>query len=100
MKVRLSSHARAYIRQEASYLRDRNQKATTAFFDRMPEARRNLARFLGLAWTANGCLLQVRADWRYRQQPIAPEIEDDFDYEDPDTLSAPSDSKRQLSSRG
>lgn len=77
----------------------------------MTEARRNLARFpeLGLeserlpvpgsrrlvigdylldyeVMEGEVVILSVR---HHRQQPIAPEIEDDFDYEDPDNPIGP-----------
>ena len=42
--VRLSDTARAFVQQEANYLRERNPNAAENFLERLREARRNLAR--------------------------------------------------------
>lgn len=45
MKVRLSASARAYLRQEAIYLRGHNRLAAENFLGRMKAARDGLALF-------------------------------------------------------
>lgn len=45
MKVRLSGDARAYLQQEAAYLKARSRAAAENFLARMREARGNLAQF-------------------------------------------------------
>jgi plasmid stabilization system protein ParE len=112
MKVRLSGGARAYLRQEAAYLRKHSQKAATAFVDRMTEARKNLARFPEIGKTFDrlpipGSHRLVVGDYLLdydltdeevvilsirhgQQQPLIPGVEDDFDYED---AAKPSDPK-------
>ncbi|TIQ37414.1 MAG: type II toxin-antitoxin system RelE/ParE family toxin [Mesorhizobium sp.] len=103
MKVRLSGDARAYLRREAAYLQKYSQKAAKAFIDRMAEARKNLARFPEMGKTFDrlpipGSHRLVVGDYlldydltddevvilsirHCQQQPLTPEIEDDFDYE-------------------
>ncbi|RWB93767.1 MULTISPECIES: type II toxin-antitoxin system RelE/ParE family toxin [unclassified Mesorhizobium] len=104
MKVRLSGDARAYLRREAAYLQKHSQKAAKAFVDRMTEARKNLTRFPEMGETFDrlpipGSHRLVVGDYLLdydladeevvilsirhgQQQPLTPEIEDDFDYED------------------
>lgn len=111
MKVRLSGDARAYLRREAAYLRNYSQKAAKAFVDRMIEARNNLARFPEMGKTFDrlpipGSHRLVVGDYLLdydltdeevvilsirhgQQQPLAPEIEDDFDYEEDAAEPAP-----------
>ena len=45
MRVRLSASARAYLKQEAAYLRDRNRIAANNFLDHMRAARKDLEHF-------------------------------------------------------
>jgi plasmid stabilization system protein ParE len=40
--VRLSDTARAFVQQEANYLRERNPNAAENFLERLREARRNV----------------------------------------------------------
>lgn len=104
MKVRLSGIARAYLRREAAYLQRCSQKAAGAFVDRMTEARQNLARFPEMGKTFDrlpipGSHRLVVGDYLLdydvsdgavvilsirhgQQQPLAPDVEDDFDYEE------------------
>ncbi|MBM2713539.1 type II toxin-antitoxin system RelE/ParE family toxin [Mesorhizobium caraganae] len=113
MKVRLSGDARAYLRREAAYLQKHSQKAAKAFVDRMTEARKNLARFPEMGKTFDrlpipGSHRLVVGDYLLdydladeevvilsirhgQQQPLTPEIDDDFDYEE--DAAKPSDPK-------
>ncbi|MGN6585334.1 MAG: type II toxin-antitoxin system RelE/ParE family toxin [Rhizobiaceae bacterium] len=115
MKVRLSGDARAYLRREATYLRKYSRKAANAFVDRMAEARRNLTRFPEMGKTFDrlpipGSHRLVVGDYLLdydvtedevvilsirhgQQQPLTPEIEDDFDYEE--GAAKPSDPGRE-----
>ncbi|WP_420962774.1 type II toxin-antitoxin system RelE/ParE family toxin [Brucella sp. IR073] len=104
MKVRLSGDARAYLRREASYLRQHSLKAAKAFLDRMAEARKNLAQFpeMGkgierlpvpgsnrlivgdylLDYDLTDGEVTVLSIRHGQQQPLAPDAaDDDFDYE-------------------
>ncbi len=45
MKVKFSGQARAYVRQEAAYLKRHSRQAAQDFRNRIAEARENLASF-------------------------------------------------------
>jgi plasmid stabilization system protein ParE len=53
-KVRLSENARAFLRREANYLRDRSPAAAQAFLTRLREAERNLSQFPELGRRKDG----------------------------------------------
>jgi len=104
VKVLLSSSARAYLRKEAQYLRQRSRPAAEAFLARMREARINLQRFPQMGFQKAGLPIpgmrslivdayiidyEVSADTvlilavRPSQIPEASlTVDDDFDYED------------------
>lgn len=101
--MRLSGDARAYLQREAAYLRKHSQKAAVTFLSRMQDARENLARFpdMGLEierlpipssrrlivgdylldYDQIGGEVLIISIRHSLQQPPAPEIEKDFDYE-------------------
>jgi plasmid stabilization system protein ParE len=106
IKVRLAGPARAYLRKEASYLRQYSPPAAEAFLRRMHEAREHLQRFPLMGFEKSGlpvpgirtlivgtyCLdyemagdqlliLSIRPG--HVPEP-APDAEDDFDYEKPE----------------
>jgi len=54
MKVRMSYDARAYLRDEAKYLRKRSPAAASALTAVMKKARENLANFGELGFTKEG----------------------------------------------
>ncbi len=54
MKVRMSDDARAYLRDEAKYLRKRSPAAARAVSAAMRKARENLAHFGDLGFAKEG----------------------------------------------
>ena len=109
-KVRMSAKARAYLRKEAKYLRDRNQAAAAAFSARMKHARELLSDFpelgtgkMGLPHSDMRCLVagdylmdyQIRGDEvlilairHGRQLEVSFEL-DDVSYDDDDAPPLP-----------
>lgn len=104
MKVRLSASARAYLRQEAVYLRSHNRLAAENFLERIKTARDDLARFSRSGFEGEGLpipgmrrLLRggYRIDYKIADGEIliaaisssvnvplpAPSDDEDFDYE-------------------
>jgi addiction module RelE/StbE family toxin len=104
VKVRMAGPAKAYLRKEAHYLRQRSPRAADAFLQRMREARDNLRRFPLMGFRKGGLPVpgtrslvvdtyildyEVTGDEllitaiRPGQVPESLlEVEDDFDYED------------------
>jgi plasmid stabilization system protein ParE len=54
VKVRMAGPARAYLRKEASYLRQYSPQAADAFLRRMREAREHLTRFPLMGFEKSG----------------------------------------------
>jgi plasmid stabilization system protein ParE len=54
IKVRMAGPARAYLRKEASYLRQYSPQAADAFLQRIREARENLKRFPQMGFEKSG----------------------------------------------
>src|SRR5271157_4192879 len=102
MKVRMSDDSRAYLRDEAKYLRKRSPAAARALSAAMRKARENLANFgeLGFAkeglpipgmrrlivgnylldYEISGDVILVVAIRHGRQKPPDMAVEDDFDF--------------------
>lgn len=103
MKVRMSDDARAYLRDEAKYLRKRSPAAARALSAAMRKARENLAHFGELGFTKEGLpirgmrrliignylldceisddVILVVAIRQGRQKPPDMALDDDFDFE-------------------
>ncbi len=103
MKVRMSDDVRAYLRDEAKYLRQRSPAAARALTAAMRKARQNLANFseLGFAkeglpvpgmrrlivgnylldYEISGDAVLVLAIRHGRQKPPDITLDDDFDFE-------------------
>jgi len=112
-KVRLSENARAFIRREANYLRERSVAAAEAFRTRLREAQRNLSKFPELGRRKDGLpiegsmrlivgdyvldydfddsVVSITAIRHGRQLDPDLEKDDDFDFEAdfPDSCSKP-----------
>lgn len=107
MRVRLSALARAYVKQEATYLRKHNRGAAENFLDRIKTARKDLSRFAEAGFEGEelpipGMRRLLRGGYRVDylnvgdeifvaaisssvNTPLAVPSDDDFDYEvDPD----------------
>jgi plasmid stabilization system protein ParE len=105
MKVRIADAARTYLRREAGYLRRRDPATARNFAARMRAAAQSLAAFPNIGIESEGhpvpgvrrlivgdYLLDyeivgdevhVVAARHGRQSPPTPEIDPDFDYEEP-----------------
>ena len=103
MKVRMSDDARAYLRDEAKYLRKRSPAAARALSAAMRKARENLAHFGELEIAKEGLpirgmrrliignylldceisddVILVVAIRQGRQKPPDMALDDDFDFE-------------------
>ena len=104
--VRLSADARAYIRSEAQYLKDRSPAAALRFLDDLNRLKTNLLLFPLMGFQSDelpipgvlrftmgdylvdyevaGDLIEIRAIRHGHQRPPGLAIDDDFDFEDSD----------------
>ena len=107
-KVRLSGDARAYIKFEARYLKDRNPIAANRFVAGLKKLQINLSQFPQMGFESeelpipgvfrltmgdylvdyevSGDLVEIRAIRHGRQRPPGVLFDDDFDFEKPDFL--------------
>ena len=60
MKVRLSSAARSYLRNETAYLRKHSQNGAKSFVKRMKTARENIGIFSGLGSESRELPIPIR----------------------------------------
>lgn len=101
--VRLSADARAYIRSEAQYLKDRSPAAALRFLDDLNRLKTNLLLFPQMGFRSDelpisgvlrftmgdylvdyevaGDLIEIRAIRHGHQRPPGLGIDDDFDFE-------------------
>lgn len=110
MKVRMSDDAKAFVRKEGIYLRDRNKAAAEEFRDRMRKARKNITDFnqIGkgdlpvkdlrtlvvgdyrLDYDINDDAIEIVSVRHHKQATPTLTVDSDFDYEgDPIQSSQP-----------
>ena len=116
VRVRMAGPAKAYLRKEAHYLRQRSPRTADAFLLRMREARDNLRRFPLMGFQKGGLpipgMRSLVVDTYILDYEIAGdellimairpgqvpesllEVEDDFNYEDGNDASPLPGSKR------
>ncbi|WP_404944012.1 type II toxin-antitoxin system RelE/ParE family toxin [Rhizobium rhizogenes] len=104
--MRLSAGARAYIRSEAQYLKDRSPAAALRFLDDLSRLKTNLLLFPQMGFRSDELpvpgilrftmgdylidyeiaddLIEIRAIRHGHQRPPGLPIDDDFDYENGD----------------
>ncbi|KAA6489813.1 type II toxin-antitoxin system RelE/ParE family toxin [Agrobacterium rhizogenes] len=105
-RVRLSAGARAYIKSEAQYLKDRSPAAALRFLDDLNRLKTNLLLFPQMGFRSDELpipgvlrftmgdylidyeiaddLIEIRAIRHDHQRPPGLQIDDGFDYEDGD----------------
>jgi plasmid stabilization system protein ParE len=105
-RIRLSAGARAYIRSEAQYLKDRSPAAALRFLDDLSRLKTNLLLFPQMGFRSDELpvpgilrftmgdylidyeiaddLIEIRAIRHGHQRPPGLPIDDDFDYENGD----------------
>ncbi|NTF42216.1 type II toxin-antitoxin system RelE/ParE family toxin [Agrobacterium rhizogenes] len=102
-RIRLSAGARAYIKSEAQYLKDRSPVAALRFLDDLNRLKTNLLLFPQMGFSSSelpipgvlrfvmgdylvdyetaGDLIEIRAIRHGHQRPPGQPIDDNFDYE-------------------